>query len=166
MGGSSDLQPVEVPMTSIFPRVPISVGLLVALATGCSHGKKSDAPEPKGPPDRTTVTSEDIARNPNEPIEKVLAGKIAGVQVGRASDGGLTVRIRGGSSIYGSNDPLYVVDGIVIQPSPTGSLTGIDPYDIETIQVLKDAASTSMYGSRGANGVIVIKTKKPKKPTH
>ncbi|MBC7791209.1 MAG: TonB-dependent receptor plug domain-containing protein, partial [Anaerolineae bacterium] len=59
-----------------------------------------------------------------------------------------------------SNAPLYVVDGLAIQPGPNGSLVGINPYDIETIEVLKDAASTSMYGSRGSNGVILIKTKR------
>ena len=153
-------------MTSILFRAPISTGLLIILAAGCSHGKKPETPVPQAPSDNATVTSEDIDRQPGEPIEKVLAGKVAGVHVARAPDGGLLLRIRGGTSIYGNNDPLYVVDGIVVAPGPMGGLQGVDPYDIESITVLKDAASTSMYGSRGANGVIVIRTKKPKKPTH
>jgi TonB-dependent SusC/RagA subfamily outer membrane receptor len=107
------------------------------------------------------VTSEDIRRAPGQPIEEVLKGRIAGVMVTRAPDGGVAVQIRGMTSIGGSNEPLYVLDGVPIQPGPGGSLTGIDPFDIESIEVLKDAASTSMYGVRGANGVIVIKTKKP-----
>jgi TonB-dependent SusC/RagA subfamily outer membrane receptor len=69
------------------------------------------------------------------------------------------VRIRGATSINSSTEPLYVIDGVATQPGPNGSLPGVHPYDIETIQVLKDAASTAMYGVRGANGVIVIKTK-------
>jgi TonB-dependent SusC/RagA subfamily outer membrane receptor len=55
---------------------------------------------------------------------------------------------------------LYVVDGVPIQPGPGGSLVGIDPYDIESIEVLKDPADTALYGMRGANGVIVVKTKR------
>jgi TonB-dependent SusC/RagA subfamily outer membrane receptor len=110
------------------------------------------------------VTSEEIQRQgaADEPIEKVLQGRVAGVTVSRASDGGIAVRIRGAMSVYGNNEPLYVVDGMPIQPGPNGSLTGINPYDIESIQVLKDPAETAMYGVRGANGVIVIKTKKPR----
>jgi TonB-dependent starch-binding outer membrane protein SusC len=93
----------------------------------------------------------------------VLAGRIAGVQVGRDATGALTVRVRGGSSISGSNEPLYVIDGVAIQAGPGGSLAGINPSDIESIQVLRDAMATASYGSRGANGVIVIKMKKPKR---
>src|SRR5438309_92172 len=81
--------------------------------------------------------------------------------VSRTADGGIAVRIRGAASFNASAQPLYVVDGIPMQPGPNGSLTGINPYDIESIQVLKDAADTAIYGMRGANGVIVIKTKRP-----
>ena len=73
----------------------------------------------------------------------------------------MAVRIRGGSSIQGNNEPLYIIDGIPIEPGPNGSLTGINPNDIASIEVLKDAASTTLYGVRGANGVIIIKTKHP-----
>ena len=86
--------------------------------------------------------------------------KVPGVWITRTPDGGIAIRIRGTTSLNASNAPLYVVDGMAIQAGPNGSLTGINPYDIETIEVLKDAASTSMYGSRGANGVIIIKTKR------
>jgi TonB-dependent SusC/RagA subfamily outer membrane receptor len=108
------------------------------------------------------VTSEDIQRNPGEPIEKVLQGRFAGVEVSRTAGGGISVRIRGATSFNASTEPLYVVDGIPIQAGPDGSLTGINPYDIESIQVLKDPADTAIYGMRGANGVIVIKTKRPR----
>ncbi len=79
----------------------------------------------------------------------------------RSADGSIAIRIRGVTSIHGGNEPLYVIDGLPIQPGPGGSLAGINPYDIESIEVLKDPASTTMYGVRGANGVIVITTKQP-----
>ncbi|PYO29715.1 MAG: hypothetical protein DMD73_00815 [Gemmatimonadetes bacterium] len=61
----------------------------------------------------------------------------------------------------GSNEPLYVIDGVEIEPGPGGSLTGINPRDIATIEVVKDPAGEAMYGVRGANGVIIIRTKRP-----
>jgi len=74
------------------------------------------------------------------------------------------VRIRGGSSIHGGNTPLYVLDGVVIDPGPNGYLTGVNLNDIESIEVLKEPAETALYGMRGSNGVIVIKTKRPDHP--
>jgi TonB-dependent SusC/RagA subfamily outer membrane receptor len=106
------------------------------------------------------VTAEDIDRQRGESLEEILAGRISGVEVYR-TPGGIAVRIRGGTSIYGSNEPLYVIDGVPVTPGPGGNLTGINPYDIESIKVLKDPVDTTMYGIRGANGVIVIKTKDP-----
>ena len=83
-----------------------------------------------------------------------------GVVIGRTSSGDLTVRIRGGSSsVTGNNAPLYIVDGVPFSPSTDGGLSGLNPNDIQSIRVLKDAADITMYGIRGANGVIVIKTK-------
>ena len=141
-------------------RTGVSALVLLALLGACASGGRRTAPS-QPPPDKATVTSADIEANANQPIEKVLAGRVAGVVVERTPDGGIAVRIRGGSSITGSNAPLYIVDGVPIEPGPNGALTGINPYDIESIKVLKDAAETTMYGSRGANGVIVIRTKKP-----
>jgi TonB-dependent SusC/RagA subfamily outer membrane receptor len=86
-------------------------------------------------------------------------GRFPGVTVMRTSDGGIAVRIRGTTSFMSGNEPLYVLDGIPIQAGPGGSLTGINPHDIASIEVLKNPAETAMYGMRGANGVIVIKTK-------
>lgn len=152
-------------MISFSARGLLSIGLLAGVVTvGCAgQPAKAERPSPR---DKSTVTSEEIQRSTasDQPIEKVLEGRVAGVTVSRAPDGGIAVRIRGGSSIYGNNEPLYVLDGIPIQPGPGGSLTGINPYDIESIRVLKDAADIAMYGSRGANGVIVIKTKRSAKP--
>jgi TonB-dependent SusC/RagA subfamily outer membrane receptor len=133
------------------------LGLAALLITSCKSGQRST--DNSSPPPSTAVTAEDIQRNPGQPIEEILKGRVAGVTVTRV-DGGIAVRIRGATSIYGSNEPLYVVDGVPIQPGPGGSLVGIDPYDIESIEVLKDPADTALYGMRGANGVIVIKTKR------
>jgi TonB-dependent SusC/RagA subfamily outer membrane receptor len=132
-----------------------NLALLAALVVGCSHnGAPSTKPAP--PSSDATVTSQDIHPAPDQPIEKVLQGRISGVDVTQAPDGGLIVRIRGA---YNS-EPLYVVDGQVIQRASGASLSGINPYDIESIKVLKDPASLAMYGSRAADGVIVIKTKR------
>jgi TonB-dependent SusC/RagA subfamily outer membrane receptor len=87
--------------------------------------------------------------------------RVPGVWITRTEDGGIAVRIRGATTITGNNEPLYVIDGVAVQSGPGGSLTGVNPYDIASIEVLKDAAATSMYGARGANGVIVIKMKQP-----
>ena len=151
-------------MTTITPRALPHACLLLGLVAGCAHSSQGTNPPSTPTPAAggTTVTAEDIQRTPGEPVEKALMGRFPGVVVTRAPDGGVSVRIRGGSSIYGNNEPLYVVNGIAIQPGPNGSLAGISPEDIESIKVLKDPADTAMYGMRGANGVILIKTKRPR----
>ena len=83
-----------------------------------------------------------------------------GVWVGRTADGALAIRIRGSTSLNDNAEPLYIVDGTPFQPTTGGGLLGINPYDIASIKVLKDPADLSMYGARGANGVIIIKTKR------
>lgn len=115
----------------------------------------------RSPPDPSTVTAEHIRRQPGESVEQILAGRVAGVWVTRAPDGGIAVLIRGATSIEGGTAPLYVIDGVPVQPGPAGQLTGISPYEIDSIRVLKDAAATTMYGSRGANGVILVTLKRP-----
>lgn len=149
-------------MTSSCSRVLPSLALATLIISGCSSGRSStdNSPPPSKGPD---ITAEDIERAPGRTIEDHLKGRVAGVTVARTSDGGISVRIRGATSFYGNNEPLYVVDGVPITPGPGGSLTGIDPYDIESISVLKDPADTALYGMRGANGVIVIKTKRTAK---
>jgi len=85
--------------------------------------------------------------------------RFPGVTVTRTSRG-LSIRIRGTTSFNGTNEPLYVIDGMKIRPGPDGSLAGLDPREIERIQVLKDAVSMVTYGGDAANGVIVITTKR------
>ena len=147
-------------------RSPLSFGLLLSVVIACGQGasQSSESPTPKPAPNSTTITSEELDRTPHETAEKALQGRFPGVNVEYKADGGLVVRIRGGSSsLMGNNAPLYVVDGQPVVSEADGSLKGINPNDIESIRVLKDAASTSMYGARGANGVIIIKTKNAKR---
>ncbi len=107
------------------------------------------------------VNASEVAALPVASVENAIQGRVAGVTV--TSNGGPgtnpNVRIRGIGSITGSSDPLYVVDGF---PS-VGNLNSFDTKDIESIEVLKDAAATAIYGSRGANGVIIVTTKKGSK---
>jgi TonB-dependent starch-binding outer membrane protein SusC len=148
-------------MMSFSARAVISAGLVAIVAAACAP-KARTAPQPSAP--RNSVNGDEVQRqqSSDEPIEKVLQGRVAGVTVSRTPDG-IAVRIRGGTSMTGNNEPLYIIDGMPIQPGPNGALSGLNPYDIESIQVLKDATDTAMYGSRGANGVIVIKTKRAPK---
>ena len=132
--------------------------LCLPALVACSHnGKKASDTAPVV--QRDAINADDIARAPSQPIEQQLMAKVPGIIVTRTTSGEVAILIRGGSSAYGNNDPLYVVDGMPVQPGPGGALPGINPNDIASIQVLKDAAATSMYGSRGGNGVILIKTK-------
>lgn len=91
-------------------------------------------------------------------VEELFAGRFPGVQVIRGPNG-IAVRIRGASSLNGSNDPLYVIDGFPIETGPDG-LISLNPDDIARIEVLKDASSIAQYGVRGANGVVLITTKR------
>ena len=136
---------------------------LVSLLAACASAPKAEgSPEPSKAAGggQVVATSADIQQAPNEPVEKYLAARSAGVVIGRTSEGNLTLRIRGGSSsTYGNNVPLYILDGVPFAPAADGGLSGLNPYDIASIKVLKDATDITMYGIRGANGVIVIKTK-------
>jgi len=149
---------------SFSPHVIVSCGMLAGLISGCVSANRpfvdpALTPAVRGPEGGTLVTSEDLDRAPVEPIERALAAKVPGLLVSHAADGSITIRIRGASSNYGSNEPLYIIDGIAALPGPGGNLTGINPRDIASIEVLKDAANMAFYGIRGSNGVIVIKTK-------
>ena len=146
------------PMMFPLLRASQSVWVLAGFALGCASGGVK-----REPIDGTTVTQEDLQRNPSDPIEKILEAKVPGLQVTRTADGGLALQIRGVSSFLGSNQPLYVLDGIAVQPGPQGAIAGLNPNDIESIRVLKNPEDTGIYGVRGANGVIVITTKRPGK---
>jgi len=115
----------------------------------------------------TTVNSKDFQKGTITTPEQLIQGKVAGVNIisgGGAPGGGSTIRIRGGASLNASNDPLIVVDGVPFSGNGIGNapspLSLINPNDIETFTVLKDANATAIYGSRASNGVILITTKK------
>jgi TonB-linked SusC/RagA family outer membrane protein len=122
-----------------------------------------------------SIKSEDFMNTAINSIDQGLQGKAAGLVVSMSSGqpgAPSSVRIRGTSSINGNNEPLYVIDGVFIVPETNvGAVTGpslnplsnINPADIESIEVLKDASATAIYGTRGANGVIIITTKRGKK---
>ncbi|MGO4293619.1 SusC/RagA family TonB-linked outer membrane protein [Chitinophaga sp. RAB17] len=108
----------------------------------------------------SSVKAVDIAKRPLVRVEQALQGTTSGVTV-QSNSGqpgkGISVRIRGASSITGGNDPLYVIDGYI-----GGNLESIAPSDIESMEILKDASATAIYGSRGANGVVMVTTKSGK----
>lgn len=117
------------------------------------------------------VNVKNIKDLPLTSADQKLAGQVAGVQVNQvtgAPGGGVVIRVRGSGSIGAGDDPLYVIDGFPVTNSYSkysNPLSTLNPDDIESMTVLKDAASTSIYGSRGANGVILITTKKAKSGT-
>ena len=121
----------------------------------------------------SSVRGEDIQNIPTAGIDGALSGKVSGVMVTNnngAPGAGISVRIRGNSSINAGNEPLYVIDGIPVITGDFSSaayggqdfnaLSDLNPSDIESIQVLKDAAASSIYGSRASNGVVLITTKR------
>jgi TonB-dependent SusC/RagA subfamily outer membrane receptor len=93
-------------------------------------------------------------------VEDLLIGRVPGVEVRRTPGGGRSVHIRGGSSLSGSGEPLYVVDGVEVFVAPGRGLDWLSPADVASINLLKDAVSTAMYGVRGGNGVILITTRR------
>ncbi|MGZ5189829.1 MAG: SusC/RagA family TonB-linked outer membrane protein [Flavisolibacter sp.] len=115
----------------------------------------------------TAITSKDFNKGAIVSPEQLIAGKVAGVQItnnGGAPGAGSRIRIRGGASLNASNDPLIVIDGVPVDnggiSGTANSLAMINPNDIESFNILKDASATAIYGSRASNGVIIITTKK------
>ncbi len=107
-----------------------------------------------------SIGSDKIAAIPVASAMEAISGRLAGVQITTTEgspDAEMRIRVRGGGSITGDNTPLFIVDGF-----PVSSISDIPPSDIESIDVLKDASSTAIYGSRGANGVIIVTTKSGK----
>ncbi len=127
----------------------------------------------------TTVSGDEIKNNPGAGFNQLLQGKASGVQVlanSGVAGGSITFRIRGNNSINASSDPLYVIDGVFVsnaetiqtglgQQQPTNPLATINPSDIESITILKDANATAIYGSLGANGVVIVTTRRGKQNT-
>ncbi|MGV8094379.1 MAG: TonB-dependent receptor [Mangrovibacterium sp.] len=135
-----------------------TIGLEEVIAIGYGVQRKKDLTTSVA-----SVTSEDFAERPITQIGQAMAGLAAGVQVTETSGkpgSGLSIRVRGATSLNANNDPLFVIDGI-----PTNDTRGLAVEDIESMQVLKDASAAAIYGSRGANGVVLITTKRGKTGT-
>jgi len=118
----------------------------------------------------TAITTKEFQKGNINSSEQLLQGKVAGLQItsgGGSAGGGSRIRIRGGASLNASNDPLIVIDGVPVESNGiTGNgniLNTINPNDIESMSVLKDASATALYGSRASNGIIIITTKKGSK---
>lgn len=121
-----------------------------------------------------SVNAQAIKEMPITSAEQGLQGRLAGVQViqsNSAPGGAISIRVRGGNSVMGGNEPLYVIDGFPVynsigsndgQSQPSNPLASINPNDIVSMEVLKDASATAIYGARGANGVVIITTKRGK----
>jgi TonB-dependent SusC/RagA subfamily outer membrane receptor len=109
----------------------------------------------------SSVSGEVAQRTSPTSIADMLDARFPGVEVRRLASGGMSVRIRGTHTFRGDAEPLYVVDGVPQHFRSGGSINDIDPRDVQSIEVLKDAGSTAVYGARGANGVILITTKRP-----
>lgn len=109
------------------------------------------------------VTARDLERSSDEPIERLLEARFPGVQVIRTDDG-IAIQIHGPGSFYSNNAALYVVDDVPMPTGRGGALTGLNPYDIQSIRVLKNPEDVAIYGIRGSNGVVLITTKRPSRP--
>ena len=129
---------------------------LIVGALGCAH--RSNGTDVAVPPRHASgVTAADIERSPGVPLEQLIAARVPGVTLSRARDGRLVMLIRGQSTLGEPQEPLFVVNGVPL--GTASNFLAINPNDVESIEVLRDAASTAMYGLMGSAGVILVKTK-------
>ena len=128
---------------------PLIAYQFTRFSAGCASLKN---PEP-------AEDNNDLIKSRGQGMEELFAGKFPGVEVLRVPTGGISIRIRGSNTFLGSSEPLYIIDGARVQSGP-GGLLFLEPSDIRKIEVLKDIGSTSIYGSEGANGVILITTRR------
>jgi TonB-dependent starch-binding outer membrane protein SusC len=146
----------------------------IVLLVGCRGTTRPEAPAPDdqevsvgyGTKSQEQVTGSVASVWPEEADARVarvvdmLEGRVPGLTVIRLANGGLSLRIRGARSFSGDNEPLLVIDGTPVRGAIGLAIAGLAPADIARIDVLKDAGATAIYGSRGANGVILITTKR------
>jgi TonB-dependent SusC/RagA subfamily outer membrane receptor len=137
---------------------PFSFVVLLLFAA-CSSNQSGSSSARRPSTLGVVITAEDIARSPGMSLEQIMVARIPGLTFGRSEDGRVILRLRGTTTFMGSEEALVVVNGIALGPNAAGNLNAINTHDIESITVLRDAASTAQYGSRGANGVILIRTK-------
>jgi TonB-dependent SusC/RagA subfamily outer membrane receptor len=150
-------------MWSLLPRAAV-----IAALAAC-HRPRTGVPASTAPGERSgggggsdrssSVTGDALAKSGLARFEDLLR-LVPGVQVVSSGGGSFTVRIRGTSSVNGGGDPLFLIDGVIVQGNLVDALKDIAPSEIARIDVLRDAGSLAYYGSRGANGVILITRKK------
>jgi TonB-dependent starch-binding outer membrane protein SusC len=108
----------------------------------------------------TVIHGDQLRGIPESQVEGMLQGRAAGVQVITRPGGGFSMRIRGPGSFIGDTEPLYVVDGMPVHSDASRGLYWLNPADIQRIEILKDAGAAAIYGMRGANGVVLITTRR------
>ena len=135
------------------------MSILLLLAVACARRSASHQPADSSLPPGTVLTADDIRRSPGQSLEQLLLARVPGLTLTRAPDGHPVLHLRGTTTILGDDEPLFVVNGIPLGPNASGNLAAIALQDIETVQVFRDGATTAAYGIRGANGVILIRTK-------
>jgi len=143
--------------------LPVSLFALLLLTPSLAHAQKKSSSS-------GLLTAEDIAKYPNDPLERIIARKVSGVEIVRTESGGTMLKIRGAVSLPDGESrpqtdkpPLYVVDGVPFR-SPDGTLPSIEPQDLDSVRVLK-GPETAAWGIDGADGVIVFTTKRSKPRT-
>jgi TonB-dependent SusC/RagA subfamily outer membrane receptor len=155
-----------------WPRFDGSISALVVVAglvvSGCANGAPAQ-PEPRTrdrtPDDRATMAAAAVGATRWQNLHvtgvpELIQGRFAGVEVIPLANGGTAIHIRGVNTLIGNGDPLYVIDGMETTAGPLGGLLGLNPHDIAKIEVLKDAGAFALYGTRAANGAIIITTKR------
>jgi len=133
----------------------VSAVLLLGISPGCQHSRSPPGAAPDGIVSAEQTRQEranraarsldaaDIRASEATRVEELFAGRFAGVRVVRHPSGGLSVRVRGASRVTGDNEPLFVIDGMPIEAAPGGAMVGLNPADIQRIEVLKDIGSTA-----------------------
>lgn len=150
--------------------------LITGLMSACASGRRHAAiPQPKdsvstgyGREARGEVTSsissvksDSLHDRGVTRLEQLLQGRVSGVEVMRVTGGKISLRVRGAASFYANSEPLYVIDGVqMVAPTFSDAMSGVNPADVVRIDVLKDASATAIYGTSGANGVVVVTTRR------
>lgn len=139
-------------MRTSLSRIALSAFMLVAVAGGCASRQGKPGATPPRPEQDDELS---------DPLARLLQHKSPGLVLARSPSGFISATVvQGQTSFYSGTEPLYILDDIPFHPGPNGELVGINPYDIESIKLLTRPEDVSLYGVRGGNGVILVKTKK------
>lgn len=154
--------------------LPLALAVAFAFWSGCARPSESSSAMPEAEElcdERlkdeqwaasavAVICGDNIDGIPVRQVEELIEGRVSGVQVIRRPGGGISLQIRGRGSFSGNMEPLYVLDGVPLQMEPNRGLYWLNPDDILKIEILKDASATAFYGVRGANGVVLITTRR------